>query len=116
MNPFMPCRSTRYKFQHDGAPVHQSRSTRNWLTSKSIRLLNGGVWPPNSPDMNPIEHVWPIVARMLEGKIFANADALWQALSAAFGQIKRSQILKLYDSMPRRLEALRLAKGGSTRY
>ncbi len=28
-----------------------------------------------SPDMNPIEHVWPIVGRMLEGQVFSGRKA-----------------------------------------
>jgi hypothetical protein len=68
------------------------------------------------PDMNPIEHVWPLVSRQLVGDVFASRDQLWDALVVAFGKISRLQILRLYDSMPRRLQALLDARGGPTRY
>lgn len=69
-----------------------------------------------SPDMNPIEHVWPIVGRMLEGRVFSGREALWSALKVAFDQIPVSAIKTLYASMPRRIAALSHAKGGHTRY
>ena len=79
-------------------------------------MFNGGVWPPNSPDMNPIEHVWPIVGRKLVGKVFANRDKLWDALVVAFAEVSSAQIRKLYASMPNRTQALIAARGRHTRY
>lgn len=100
----------------DGASVHTARTTKRWLQNKGIRMFNGGEWPANSPDMNPIEHVWPLVSRQLVGEVFADRDALWAALKVAFANVTPVQIQRLYASMPRRLAALYLARGGHTRY
>ena len=81
-----------------------------------MRMHDGGVWPPMSPDMNPIEHVWPMVTRALEGSVFAGKDQLWSALQEAFANISPDQIRKLYESMPRRMAAVIAARGGPTRY
>ncbi len=77
---------------------------------------NGGVWPPMSPDLNPIEHLWPIVGRALAGCVFSGKDQLWSALQEAFANIPADHIKALYESMPRRMEAVITAKGGPTRY
>ena len=108
--------STSYRFQQDGAKPHTARATIDWIRSQSIKQFNGGNWPANSPDMNPIEHVWPIVGRKLVGQVFANRDALWSALVDAFGSVSPEKIRALYDSMPSRIESLLAAKGGHTRY
>ena len=79
-------------------------------------MLGNGVWPAHSPDLNPIVHVWPIVGRMLVGRIFQNKDALWDALCDAFARVPPTDILNLYASMPNRLAAVRVAHGGNTRY
>ena len=42
-------------FQQDNAPIHTSRSTRQWLRQHDVTLLD---WPPKSPDANPIENLW----------------------------------------------------------
>ena len=42
-------------FMHDGAPCHQSKIVKQFLTKNHIKILDG---PRNSPDLNPIENLW----------------------------------------------------------
>ena len=109
-------RSKSVVFQQDGASVHRSKSTTNFMTTNKIRQFNDGIWPPCSPDMNPIEHVWPLVCQKLSGRVFMGREDLWAALQVAFHSLTTDQILNLYKSMPSRLDALARAKGGHTRY
>ena len=39
-------------FQQDNASCHKSKYTQKWFADNHIKLLE---WPPQSPDMNPIE-------------------------------------------------------------
>ena len=114
--PFLLHRATRRRFQQDGASVHRSNLSKTWLRTNQVRIFNGDKWPPNSPDMSPIEHLWPKVTHMLAGKVFSGREALWVALQAAFAAIPAHEVDHLYESMPSRLAALKLAKGGHTRY
>ena len=44
-------------FQQDNAPSNASRFTKGWLSGVGIteqRLMD---WPPQSPDLNPIENL-----------------------------------------------------------
>ena len=50
-------------FQQDGARCHTAASTRRWFMSKNVTLLDG--WPPNSPDLSPIEQIWGIAKRYI---------------------------------------------------
>lgn len=109
-------RPTRFKFQHDGASPHRAASTKKWLTSNQIRVFNDNLWPANSPDMNPIEHLWPLVGQKLVGHVYHGKEDLWAALQLAFASISRGQIITLYNSMPDRISALMAARGGHTRY
>ena len=115
LSPFF-FRTSGHKFQQDGCPSHKSMMVRRFLQRKRISQLNNGVWPANSPDLNPVEHIWPMVSRQLQGKVFDTCEHLWHALRAAFKDIPQAAILKLYCSMDSRCKAVIEAKGGPTHY
>ena len=69
-----------------------------------------------SPDLNPIEHIWPLVTRNLQGAVFSGREQLWTALQEAFAAISPAEVQKLYASMPDRLAAVKANRGGPTRY
>src|SRR6218665_1829341 len=46
-------------FQQDGAPAHTARVTQEWLHANCPEIIEKDRWPPNSPDLNPLDyHVW----------------------------------------------------------
>ena len=113
---FSSNRASGYTFQHDGAPPHTSLSTVYWLNHHKVGRFNGGFWPPQSPDCNPIEHLWPMVLHNLKGQVFSSKETLWVALEKAFRAVTSAQVKALYDSLPSRMLAVVKARGGPTRY
>ena len=48
-----------FVFQQDGAPAHRSRHTVAYLRSHVPEFIEPENWPPNSPDLNPVDYsVW----------------------------------------------------------
>ena len=100
-------------FMHDGATCHTSMSTRQFLRLHRARILP---WPAMSPDLNPVEHCWSMIARKMRTKIFKTKEDLWAGVQTAWGEISPQYVQNLYGSMPRRLQAVKDAKGGATKY
>lgn len=102
-------------FQHDNDPKHKSKLVTEWLRSKEIEVLD---WPAQSPDLNPIEHLWSHLKRRLNAYETSptSMQELWERTETEWNKIDPNVCQSLIESMPRRLEAVRRAKGRYTKY
>ncbi|KAG3049646.1 hypothetical protein PI124_g9200 [Phytophthora idaei] len=76
------------------------------------------VWPARSPDCNPIENVWSVMAARVyaHGRQYRTVGVLEVAIMAAWDSIEQEYLLKLVESMPRRCLAVIKQKGDLTKY
>jgi len=88
-------------FQQDGAPSHGSKNTFEKL-SNQINILPG--WPPNSPDLNPIELLWGIMKNILKKKEISTKEAFVKAIHEIWDAIPLKTINNLVVSFDRRIQ------------
>ena len=51
-----------YIFQQDSAPAHRARDTIALLQRETPAFIPPDVWPPNSPDLNPVDYkIWSVM-------------------------------------------------------
>ncbi|KAG1606138.1 hypothetical protein G6F46_013133 [Rhizopus delemar] len=103
-------------FQHDNDPKHRSKSTKQYMEDNSMRYIDD--WTSQSPDLNPIEHIWhhlKLKLSMYENRA-KSMHELWQRVGKEWNSFTKDQCLKYIDSMPERIQAVIAEKGGSTRY
>lgn len=103
----------KFVFQHDNDPKHTVKICREYLK----QLEHGGKivvmkWPPQSPDLNPIELLWEEPDRQVRKSAPTSATALWAQLQDVWKKIEPVTLAKLLERMPRLCVAVLNAKGG----
>lgn len=91
-----------FMYQQDNASIHVSKESKAWFASVDIELLD---WPARSPDLNPMENLWGILARKVYhgGRKYSSIQELEVAVRHYWRQIDTSMLEKLVNSMPNRL-------------
>jgi transposase len=99
---------TNYILQQDNDPKHCSKLTKDYLTSKEIKIMS---WPSQSPDVNPIEHLWAYLKKKIRQRKSKNIEELKKIIKEEWEQISPDFCKKLVFSMPKRAKELYEAKG-----
>jgi hypothetical protein len=102
-------------FQHDNAPIHKAKIVQKWFLEQPFTVLE---WPAQSPDLNPIEHVWAILKHRLNSHPTPPVGLLqlWERVEETYKTITTEQCERLYASMPDRIVAVLVARGKWTRF
>jgi hypothetical protein len=107
--------SKKVIFQHDNDPKHTAKSVKDWLKNQNFEDM---VWPAQSPDLNPIEHLWFHVKKSLNQYELPATGMieLWERIQDVWNDISPEICSNLFESMPNRIQAVLAAKGKWTKY
>lgn len=109
-------------FQQDNARIHTTKEVQDWINEQGILTMQ---WPPYSPDLNPIEHMWSLLKHQIEreepelyreGASAAAKAHFLQTAVKSWDTIEQVQIHNLIGSMPARCRAVIEAGGWQTKY
>ena len=92
--------------------MHKVRSIQKWFGEIGVEELD---WLAQSPDLNPIKRIWDELERRLRARPHGPTSVpdLTNALVAEWKQIPAAMFQHQVESLPRRVEAVIAAKGGT---
>ena len=97
-------RADKWKLQQDNAPAHKTKENIQCISDN----VPGGLfleWPPNSPDLSPIENLWAWMEQQLgDREGINNTDDLQCRLMAIRDSITLTQLHDLFDGMNDRMK------------
>ena len=117
-------RKMQRKYRTPNSPVYMQEDNNSIYTAKlcerhkkriKIRQL---AWPPNSPDLAPIENAWKKSKDIVGARRhkIRTKESMGIEVVKSWGEIKQSYFEKLARSFPNRLEKCIKARGSSIKY
>ena len=104
-----------YLFMQDGARSHTAKSTLELLHSqRHLELLEPDMWPPNSPDLNPVDFsIWGALEdNVYRGRRITSLDELRTAIEEEWEAFPQDHINRAIDSFKPRLKRVIEENGG----
>jgi len=101
-----------FVFQQDGAPAHRARDTVAFLERETPDFIPPTLWPPNSPDLNPVDYsVWSVLQEKVYCSKISDVDELKSRLIDEWAQFDQSIIDAAICQWRRRLSACSCTRG-----
>ncbi len=97
-------------FQQDNAKPHTAAITTAWLRWR-VWVLN---WPACSPDLSPIENIWPIIKQKIRQRWPQTLQQLETYIRQEWDQTPTPKLHKLLVLMPRHLQTVLKRRGDAT--
>ncbi len=101
-----------YVFQQDGAPAHNSKRTQDWLKENLPEVWEKEIWPPSSPDCNPLDYyVWGVCELDVNKAPHNTVESLVAKIKEVMGNLDRDTVAKACRRFRSRIEAVVAANG-----
>ena len=96
---------------------HRAHETVALLKRDTPEFIASILWPPNSPDLNPVDYkVWSVLQERVYKTKIRDLDHLKQRLRHEWSQLEQTIIDQAINEWRTRLDACVNAKGGHFEY
>jgi hypothetical protein len=95
-------------FMQDGAGAHDKLKRSGYFKKNKINVLP---WCARSPDLNPIETMWALVAQQMRHRALYGDDEVWAAFKEAWDAVPMATVNALVAEFVPRCEAC-VVRGG----
>ena len=101
-----------YVFQQDSAPSHKAMTTQDWMSENLHDHITPNMWPPSSPDLNPLDYyVWGVVERETNKHPHITPDSLRAAITRVMTHMDEDHLIRACKCFRQRIEAVIAAEG-----
>jgi len=95
------------------APAHQAHETVAFLRRETPAFITPSLWPPNSPDLNPVDYkVWGVFQDRVDRTRIRDVEHLWERLIEEWSRFDQRIIYDAVNQWRQRLRACVRAEGG----
>lgn len=102
-----------FTFQQDGAPCHRSKHTVTYLKANVPDFIQPNNWPPNSPDLNPVDYsIWGSLQQLVYRRKIRDLEHLKEVLRDCWEKISQDLVNTAIDQFSQRLTLVIRAQGG----
>jgi hypothetical protein len=97
----------------DGAPSHRAASTLCFLEQENVQFIEPTMWPPNSPDLNPVDYsVWGALQERVYKHQIRDLAHLREIIALEWANLSMRFITKCIDEWRKRLLCVLQQHGG----
>ena len=102
-----------WSFQQNSAPSHETKKTQEWLSENVPHFITKEVWPPSSPDLNPLNFgIWSYLESKVSTVHHQSLEALKVKLQKEWAKIPQIVIRDSCKAFFERLQLVIDADGG----
>jgi len=85
--------SEYFIFQQDSAPAHRPKETVDLLSTETPAFIPPTLWPPNTPDLNPVDYkVWSVLQEQVYNVKVNNVDELRQCIQIVWDELDQAVV------------------------
>ena len=101
-----------WTFVQDGATPHTHELTQEWCEDKLPAFIPKSLWPPNSPDLNPLDFcVWNELVHAMDWRRIVSQATLIREIRRGCGKLKCETVLRSCQSWRKRVLAVLRSDG-----
>ena len=109
--------SGKFQLIEDNCRIHKSKTMKSfWQNQSGGITIEVPMWPPYSPDLNPIENLWGALKFELHKKLFKSPQQLKKGIHDEWKKVDVYQCRNYLRSIPKRAQEVVSKTGNALSY